>query len=69
MISSLSNETALVTGASRGIGRATALVLASRGAFVLVHYRNRAAEAEAVVAEITRTGGKAGTVRAGSLGS
>jgi hypothetical protein len=40
VISSLSNKTALVTGASRGIGRATALVLASRGAYVLVHYRN-----------------------------
>jgi len=36
MISSLSNKTAFVTGASRGIGRATALVLASRGAYVLV---------------------------------
>src|SRR5947209_9054037 len=64
MISSLSNKTALVTGASRGIGRATALVLASRGAYVLVHYRNGAAEAEAVVAEINRNGGKAHTARA-----
>jgi len=53
-----------VTGASRGIGRATAFVLASRGAYVLAHYHNGAAEAEAVVAEINRNGGKADTARA-----
>jgi NAD(P)-dependent dehydrogenase (short-subunit alcohol dehydrogenase family) len=64
VIGNLSNKTALVTGASRGIGRATALALASRGAYVLVHYRNGAAEAEAVVAEIARGGGKADTAHA-----
>jgi len=58
---SLSGKTALVTGASRGIGRATALALASRGAYVLVHYRSGGAEAESVVAEIHRTGGQAET--------
>src|SRR5207244_5418269 len=51
-------------GASRGIGRATAFVLASRGAYVLANYHNGAAEAEAVVAEINRNGGKADTARA-----
>jgi 3-oxoacyl-[acyl-carrier protein] reductase len=56
---SLSGKTALVTGASRGIGRATALALASRGAYVLVHYRSGGAEAEGVVADIHRNGGRA----------
>jgi 3-oxoacyl-[acyl-carrier protein] reductase len=56
---SLSGKTALVTGASRGIGRATALALASRGAYLIVHYRSGGAEAESVVAEIHRNGGKA----------
>lgn len=58
---SLLGKTALGTGASRGIGRATALALASRGAYVLVHYRSGGAEAENVVAEIHRSGGKAET--------
>ena len=58
---SLSGKTALVTGASRGIGRATALALASRDAYVLVHYRSGSAEAEKVVAAIHRNGGKAET--------
>ena len=50
----LSGKTALVTGASRGIGRATALALAEAGAQVLVHYGQRAGEAEAVVARDPR---------------
>ena len=52
----LSGKTALVTGASRGISRASALALAKAGAEVLVHYNPGAAEAEAVVTEI-RNGG------------
>ena len=55
-------KTALVTGASRGIGRATALALAKGGAQVLVHYANGKAEAEAVVEDIRNAGGRAQTV-------
>jgi NAD(P)-dependent dehydrogenase (short-subunit alcohol dehydrogenase family) len=55
----LENKTALVTGASRGIGRATALAMAAAGAEVLVHYGQSAAEAEAVVAAIQEKGGRA----------
>ncbi|HEY0792296.1 MAG TPA: SDR family oxidoreductase [Chthoniobacterales bacterium] len=49
----------MVTGGSRGIGRASALALAKAGAQVLVHYGRAAKEAEAVVAEIVRGGGQA----------
>src|SRR6267378_8292307 len=55
----LSGKTALVTGASRGIGRATALALAKAGAQVVVHYGRGSNEAEAVVAEIRKAGGRA----------
>ena len=58
----LSGKTALVTGASRGIGRATALALAERGAQVLVHHGRAAKEAESVVAQISRDGGRADAV-------
>ncbi|MGA2488263.1 MAG: glucose 1-dehydrogenase [Roseiarcus sp.] len=58
-MTTLSGKTALVTGASRGIGRATALALAKAGAQVLVHYGRGAAEAEAVVKEIRASGGRA----------
>jgi NAD(P)-dependent dehydrogenase (short-subunit alcohol dehydrogenase family) len=57
-------KTALVTGASRGIGRASALALAKAGAQVVVHYGRGAKEAEAVVAEIRNTGGRADMVAA-----
>jgi NAD(P)-dependent dehydrogenase (short-subunit alcohol dehydrogenase family) len=60
----LSGKTALVTGASRGIGRATALSLARAGAQVIVHYGRGAAEAEAVVMEIEAGGGRATTIAA-----
>ena len=59
MTTSLAGKTALVTGASRGIGRATALALAGKGAQILVHYSSAAAEAEAVVNEIRALGGRA----------
>jgi 3-oxoacyl-[acyl-carrier protein] reductase len=55
----LDGHVALVTGASRGIGRACALALAAEGAAVAVNYRSQAASAEAVVAEIQAAGGKA----------
>lgn len=58
-MNSLSGKTALVTGASRGIGRATALALAEAGAQILVHYSSAQKEADAVVAEIRRSGGLA----------
>jgi 3-oxoacyl-[acyl-carrier protein] reductase len=63
-MSDLSGKTALVTGASRGIGRASALALAKAGAQVVVHYGRGAKEAEAVVAEIRNTGGRADMVAA-----
>jgi 3-oxoacyl-[acyl-carrier protein] reductase len=61
-MTSLKGKTALVTGASRGIGRASALALAKLGAQVLVHYASGAKEADSVVAEIRKTGGRADTV-------
>ena len=61
---SLNGKTALVTGASRGIGRATALALAAAGAQVLVHYGRGATEADGVVAEIRKAGGRADAVAA-----
>ena len=63
-MTTLSGKTALVTGASRGIGRASALALAKAGAQVLVHYVSGAKEAEAVVAEIRQAGGRADAIAA-----
>jgi 3-oxoacyl-[acyl-carrier protein] reductase len=55
-------KTALVTGASRGIGRAAAIALAKAGAQVLVHYGRNAVEAQAVVDQIKAAGGRAEAV-------
>ena len=63
-MTSLAGRTALVTGASRGMGRASALALAAAGAQVIVHYGRGAKEAEAVVAEIRKAGGRADAVAA-----
>jgi 3-oxoacyl-[acyl-carrier protein] reductase len=63
-MSSLQNKTALVTGASRGIGRATAAALADAGAHVLVHYGHSVQEAESLVAAIQAKGGRANAVSA-----
>jgi 3-oxoacyl-[acyl-carrier protein] reductase len=55
----LEGRVALVTGASLGIGRATAARLARDGATVAVNYRSHGGEAEALAAEIAQQGGKA----------
>ena len=60
----LENKTALVTGASRGIGRATALTLARAGANVLVHYGRSTHEADSLVDAIRAEGGRANAVSA-----
>jgi 3-oxoacyl-[acyl-carrier protein] reductase len=60
----LKGHTAMVTGASRGIGTAIALALAEAGAAVAVNYRERAAEANAVVAKIKDRGGHATAIAA-----
>ncbi len=62
-MSGLSGRRALVTGASRGIGRAVALRLASEGASVALNYNSGQEEAEAVAAEITAAGGSAVTLQ------
>ena len=63
-MTTLHNKTALVTGASRGIGRATALALADAGARLLVHYGRSAPEAESLVAAIQSKGGRADAISA-----
>jgi 3-oxoacyl-[acyl-carrier protein] reductase len=63
-MATLQNKTALVTGASRGIGRATALALAEAGANILVHYGRSTQEAESLVAAIQAKGGRASAISA-----
>jgi 3-oxoacyl-[acyl-carrier protein] reductase len=63
----LKGKTALVTGASRGIGRATALLLARAGADVAITYRSRRAEAEAVSRQVEALGRQT-VVLGGDLG-
>jgi 3-oxoacyl-[acyl-carrier protein] reductase len=60
----LNGKVAIVTGSSRGIGGAIAKELAAQGASVVVNYRQRAEEAEAVVAGITACGGQAIAIQA-----
>ncbi len=64
MMAPLQSKTALVTGASRGIGRAIALALAKAGAHVLVHYGRSAQDAESLVAGIRSKGGRADAIMA-----
>lgn len=60
----LRNKSAIVTGGSRGIGRAVALMLAEAGADVGISYYTRAGEAETVVADLQRAGVRAWAVQA-----
>ncbi|MFZ0589050.1 MAG: SDR family oxidoreductase [Bryobacteraceae bacterium] len=61
-MTTLQNKTALVTGASKGIGHATAVALAEAGAHVLVHYGRSAQEAESLVTAIQTKGGRANAI-------
>src|SRR3984957_17377524 len=63
-MAALQGKTALVTGASRGIGRATASAVAEAGAHVLVHYGRSVQEAESLVAAIQAKGGSANAISA-----
>ena len=63
-MSNLAGKTALVTGASKGIGHATAQSLAKAGAHVIIHYGRSAAEAAALADGIVSAGGSADAVRA-----
>ncbi|ADI64920.1 3-oxoacyl-[acyl-carrier-protein] reductase [Trichormus azollae] len=60
----LHDQVAIVTGASRGIGRAITLQLASQGAKVVINYANSSAAADQLVAKITAKGGDAITLQA-----
>jgi NAD(P)-dependent dehydrogenase (short-subunit alcohol dehydrogenase family) len=64
MMTSLADKTALITGASRGMGRATALALAAAGARVIVHFGRNADEAKTVLDRIRAAGGRADAVSA-----
>ena len=57
------SKIALITGGSRGLGRSMALHLAGQGTGVVLTYRSNRAEADAVVAEITRLGGRAASLQ------
>ncbi|ASS68318.1 short chain dehydrogenase [Paenibacillus sp. RU4T] len=63
-MSRLRGKIALVTGASRGIGRGIALRLAQEGAIIAVHYGKRRHEAEEVAHKIVQSGGEAFTIGA-----
>lgn len=60
----LTNKTAIVTGASRGLGKEIALLLAAHGANVVINYANNTEEAEKVADHINTTGGRAIAIRA-----
>ncbi|PIV69110.1 MAG: 3-ketoacyl-ACP reductase, partial [Candidatus Aenigmarchaeota archaeon CG01_land_8_20_14_3_00_37_9] len=60
----LKDKVAIITGSSRGIGRATAIEFAKQGAKVVVNYNKSKEEAEKVVEEITRLGTEAISIKA-----
>ncbi|HEY3340694.1 MAG TPA: SDR family NAD(P)-dependent oxidoreductase, partial [Anaerolineae bacterium] len=60
---SLTGKSAIVTGASRGIGRAIAIDLAARGVSVVVNYNSSVSAAQEVLSAIAAAGGKAVAVR------
>ena len=64
LYTSLMNKVLLITGASRGIGAATALEAAKRGYSVCINYRQSAEAAEKILNQINLQGGKAIAVRA-----
>jgi 3-oxoacyl-[acyl-carrier protein] reductase len=63
-MTALSEQVAIVTGASRGIGRATAIALAATGVKVVVNYAQSSGAAEEVVTEIEKNGGNAIAIKA-----
>jgi 3-oxoacyl-[acyl-carrier protein] reductase len=63
-MTALSEQVAIVTGASRGIGRATAIALAATGVKVVVNYAQSSGAAEEVVTEIEKNGGNAIALKA-----
>jgi 3-oxoacyl-[acyl-carrier protein] reductase len=62
------DQVTIVTGSSRGIGRAIAKALSARGAAVCLNYATRTAEAEAAAVEIAATGGRVITIQADVAG-
>ncbi len=64
MTKQLEGKVAIITGASRGIGKATALALATEGAAIVVNYASASGAADAVVGEITGMGGRAIAIQA-----
>ena len=59
MTGAMQDQVAIITGSSRGIGKAAALALAAEGASVVVNYARSSGAADEVVAEITNAGGSA----------